>query len=133
QLREPINAFIRWSTPLMIRGPEGDDFRADGLLVALPALLAGRMPTDRSVTVGIAVDGGMVQLRATESGIDVDRPDGRELDAVLTAEAPIVLGLAAGVLSLDDIAALVGIDGDESALRTIFDAPQASTGSIRLR
>ncbi|MGH3556807.1 MAG: winged helix-turn-helix transcriptional regulator, partial [Mycobacterium sp.] len=42
QLREPINAFIRWSTPLMIRGPEGDDFRADGLLVALPALLAGR-------------------------------------------------------------------------------------------
>jgi DNA-binding HxlR family transcriptional regulator len=126
ELRGPINALIRWSTPLMIRGPEGDEFRAEGLLVALPALFAGRMPTDQSVVVGIAVDGVMVQLRATESGIAVDRPDGRELDAVLNAEAPLVLGLAAGVLSLDDIAALVDIDGDESALRTFFDAPKSS-------
>lgn len=124
QLREPINALIRWSLPLMIRGPEGDEFRADGLLVALPALLAGRTPTDRTVAVGVAVDGGMVQLQATESGIDVDKPDGRELDAVLNAEAPLVFGLAAGVLSLDDIAAVIDIDGDESALRTFFDAPK---------
>jgi hypothetical protein len=29
---------IRGSTPLMIRGPEGDEFRAEGLLVALLAL-----------------------------------------------------------------------------------------------
>jgi DNA-binding HxlR family transcriptional regulator len=131
ELREPVNALIRWSTPLMIRGPEGDEFRAEGLLVALPALFAGRVPTDRSVAVGIAVDGGMVQLRATESGIDVDMPDGREFDAVLTAEARLVLGLAAGVLSLDDIAALVDIDGDESALRTFFDAPKSSVDLTR--
>jgi hypothetical protein len=115
----------------MIRGPEGDEFRAEGLLVALPALFAGRMPTDQSVAVGIAVHGVMVQLRATESGIAVDRPDGRELDAVLNAEAPLVLGLAAGVLSLDDIAALVDIDGDESALRTFFDAPKSSVDFTR--
>lgn len=51
QLREPINALIRWSTPLMIRGLEGDEFRPSGLLVALPALLAGRMPTDQSKAV----------------------------------------------------------------------------------
>jgi DNA-binding HxlR family transcriptional regulator len=127
QLREPINALIRWSTPLMIRGPEGDEFRAEGLLVALPALFAGRIPADKSVVVGISVDGVMVQLRATESGIDVDRPDGCQLDAVLTAEAPLVLGLAAGVLPLDTIAALVSIEGDESALRTFFDASKSST------
>jgi DNA-binding HxlR family transcriptional regulator len=131
ELREPINALIRWSTPLMIRGPEGDEFRAEGLLVALPALFAGRMPTDQSVAVGIAVDGVMVQLRATASGIAVDRPDGRELDAVLNAEAPLVLGLAAGALSLDEIAALVDIDGDESALRTFFDAPKSSVDFTR--
>ncbi|ORA15424.1 winged helix-turn-helix transcriptional regulator [Mycobacterium arosiense] len=124
ELREPINALIRWSTPLMIRGPEGDEFRADGLLVALPALFAGRMPTDQSVAVGVAVDGVMVQLRATESGIAVDRPDGRKLDAVLNADAPLVLGLAAGVLSLDDVLAVVDIDGDESALRAFFDVPE---------
>jgi DNA-binding HxlR family transcriptional regulator len=128
QLREPINALIRWSTPLMIRGPEGDEFRADGLLVALPALLAGRTPTDQPLTVGIVVDDVTVQLRAAESGIAVDRHDGRELDAVVTADGPLVLGLAAGVLSLDTIAALVNIEGDESALRAFFDVPKSSTG-----
>lgn len=83
------------------------------------------------MTVGVAVDGGMIQVRATESGIDVGMPDGRELDAVLKAEAPLVLGLAAGVLSLDDVAAIVDIDGDESALRRIFAAtaiPDTSPG-----
>jgi DNA-binding HxlR family transcriptional regulator len=122
QLREPINGLIRWSTPLMIRGPEGDEFRAEGLLVALPALFAGRVPADQSVAVGISVDGVTVQLCATESGVEVGRPDGRKLDAVLTAEGQIVLGLAAGLLSLDDIAALVDINGDHSALRVYFEA-----------
>ena len=124
QLREPIHALVRWSTPLMIRGPENDEFRPEWLLVALPALFEGRVPTDHSATVGIAIDGGMVQLRATESGIDVSKADGRELDAVLTTNAHLVLGLAAGVLSLGDVSALVDIDGDESALRSIFEAPR---------
>jgi hypothetical protein len=70
----------------------------------------------------------MVQLRATESGIAVDKPDGRALDAVLNAEGSLVLGPAAGVLSLDDIAALVDIEGDQSALRTIFDTAKQSRG-----
>jgi DNA-binding HxlR family transcriptional regulator len=126
QLREPVNALIRWATPLMIRGPEGDEFRPDGLLVALPALFAGRMPTNHAVAVGITVDGTTVQLRADEAGVVVERHDGRRLDAVLTADAQLVFGLAVGVLSLDDVAALVDIDGDESALRTFFDAPKSS-------
>lgn len=127
QLREPIYALVRWSTPLMIRGPQGDEFRAEWLRLALPALLAGRAPANRSATVGIAVDGGVVQLHATDTGIDVAMAEGRELDAVLHTEAPIALGLAAGVLSLDDVAALVQIDGDESALRTFFDATTATS------
>lgn len=129
QLRKPINALIRWSTPLMIRGPEGDEFRPDGLLVALPALFAGRVPVNQSVAVGISVDGVIVQLRATESGIDVDMPDGGKLDAVLHADPQVVLGLAAGALSFDDVAALVDIDGNESALRHFFDAPKR--GAVR--
>jgi hypothetical protein len=84
------------------------------------------MPVDQSVTVGITVDGVMVQLRATASGIDVDRPDGRQLDAALTAEGQLVLGLAAGLLSLEDIAALVDITGVRSALRNFFGAPKSS-------
>ncbi|WP_078288259.1 helix-turn-helix domain-containing protein [Mycobacterium sp. D16R24] len=122
QLREPINALVRWSTPLMIRGPENDEFRPEWLLIALPALFDGRLPINQSATVAIVVDGAMIQLRATDSGIDISKPDGRELDAVLTANAHLVLGLAAGVLSLDEIRALVDIDGDESSLRSFFQA-----------
>ena len=123
QLREPINALVRWSTPLMIRGPENDEFRPEWLLVARPALFEGRVPTDHSATVGIVVDGAMVQLRATESGIVVSNPDGRELAAVLTANAHLVLGLATGMLSLDDVRTVVDIDGNESALRCFLEAP----------
>ena len=122
ELREPINALIRWSTPLMVRGPEGDGFRADGLLVALPALFSGRTPSDPSVAVGLSVDTTVIQLSATESGIVVERPDGRVLDAMLTAAPELVLGLAAGMLSLDAIAGLVDITGDAAALRNFFDA-----------
>lgn len=112
----------------MIRGPEGDSFRPDGLLVALPALFSGRAPRGQSTAVGIVVDGVTVQLSVTESGIEVGWPDGRKLDAVLTAEAQIVLGLAAGLLALDDIAPLVDIKGDISALRVFFDAPKSAVG-----
>ncbi|OBA96978.1 HxlR family transcriptional regulator [Mycobacteriaceae bacterium 1482268.1] len=124
QLREPIEGLIRWSAPLMIRGPQSDEFRPEWLLLALPALFAGRVPPDRPATVGIAVDDGIVQLRTTPTGIDVSMAEGREFDAVLKAEAPIVLGLAAGLLKLDDVAALVDIDGDASALRAFFNASE---------
>jgi hypothetical protein len=89
------------------------------------------MPVDQSVAVGVTVDGVMLQLSATDNGIDVSRPDGRQLDAVLTAEGQLVLGLAAGLLSLDDVATLVGIDGDISVLKTFFNAPKSSVDITR--
>ncbi|MGE2727671.1 winged helix-turn-helix transcriptional regulator [Mycolicibacterium pulveris] len=128
ELREPIEGLIRWSTPLMIRGAEGDEFRAEWLLLALPALFAGRAPTAKSVTIGIAVEDDVrasVQVRATPAGIEVGMPDGRGFDAVLRAEASIVLGLSAGLLGLDDVAAIIECEGNEDALRTLFAAPKA--------
>src|SRR5438046_6651877 len=56
ELRTAIEGLIRWSTPLMARGAEGDRFRVDWLLVALPALLTRNTVARRSSTVGIAVD-----------------------------------------------------------------------------
>jgi DNA-binding HxlR family transcriptional regulator len=113
-LREPVEGLIRWSTPLMVRGPDGDRFRPEWLAVALPAMLSGARPS----TVGIAVDGQLLQVLTTDSGVEVGPHDGRELDAVLRADAAIVLGLAAGALNLDDF---VGhIDGDDAAVRAMF-------------
>jgi DNA-binding HxlR family transcriptional regulator len=120
ELREPIEGLIRWSTPLMTRGPGSDRFRAEWLIVALRALLAGSPPTRRSSTVGIAVDGQLVQVRATRSGIEVSLHDGRDLDAVVRADASIVLGLAASGLTLDDTLELVEVEGDEAAVRAVF-------------
>ena len=119
-LRAPIEGLIRWSTPLMARGPEGDHFDAGWLVLALSALFAGRARAHRSTTVGIAVDHDVVQVRATRAGVDVRPHDGRDLDAVVRASAQVVLGLAAGALTLDDAAALVDVDGDDTAVRALF-------------
>jgi DNA-binding HxlR family transcriptional regulator len=126
ELREPIESLIRWSTPLMARGPGGGDrFRAEWLVVALPALLGDKLAARRSSTVGIAVDGQLLQVQATPSGIEVSLHDGRDLDAVVRADASIVLGLAAGVLTLNDTLGLVDIEGDEAAVRAVFNPRRA--------
>lgn len=49
----------------------------------------------RELLDGIAVDGGLVQARATRSVMEVSPHDGRDPDAVIRADASIVLGLAA--------------------------------------
>lgn len=118
ELREPIEGLIRWSTPLMARGPEGDGFRVEWLALALPALLTGRGGSD---TIGIAVDGEVLQVEATPQGVVVGTSDGRPLAGVLHADAWTVLGLAAGALTLDE--ARVRIDGDPSAVRTVLERP----------
>jgi DNA-binding HxlR family transcriptional regulator len=124
ELREPVESLIRWSTPLMVRGLGGDRFHAEWLVVGLGALFAGRA-TPRPSTVGIAVDGQLLQLRATRSGIAVTLHDGGALDAVVRADAPVVLGLAAGALTLDDTGGLVDIEGDETAARALFNSRRA--------
>ncbi len=128
ELREPIESLIRWSTPLMERGPGGDHFRADWLVVPLRALLDGKVAPHRSPTVGIAVDDQLFQLRATHSGIEVSPHDGSNLDAVVRADGAIVLGLAAGVLTLDNPPGPVDIEGDEEAVQAIFNARRAQVG-----
>ncbi len=122
-LREPVEGLIRWSTPLMVSGPGGDHFHADWLVVALRALLAGQ--ARGSSTVGIEVDGQLLQVRGTE----VSPHDGRELQAVIRADAAIILGLAAGVLTLDDIGELVDIEGDEPAAQALFGSRTRDRGS----
>lgn len=130
ELRGPIEGLVRWSTPLMVRGPEGDRFRAEWLLIALPALFAGRVPAKCPATIGIAVEGDMIQAHALESGIEVAPHDGRKLDAVISAEAQIVLGLAVGMLSLDQVREMVSIEGDEAVVRDVL-AAVASGASAR--
>ena len=116
----------------MVRGPRGDAFRADWLILPLRALLADRGAPRRSSTVGIAVDDQLLQVRATPSGIEVNPHDGRALDAVVRADGAIVLGLAAGVLTLADTVGIIDIEGDETAVRAIF-TPHATRSEAAAR
>lgn len=124
ELRRPIESLIRWSTPLMVRGPESDSFRPEWLALAVPALLDARVKVRTSATVGLEIGYLPFQLRATRSGFEVGPQDGRDLDATVRADPACVLGLAAGALTLSDARALglVEIDGDESVVRTVFAA-----------
>lgn len=113
----------------MVRGPEGDSFQPDWLLIALPALFAGRVPAKWPATIGIAVDSGLIQARTHQAGIDVTSHDGRELDAIITADAQTVLGLAVGMLNLDQVRGMVAIDGDEATVRDVLTAGAPTTSS----
>jgi DNA-binding HxlR family transcriptional regulator len=125
ELRQPIESLIRWSTPLMVRGPENDSFRPEWLALAVPALLATRVKVRRSAAVGLALgEDPLLQLLATRKGFEVGTHDGRDLDATIRAEPAYVLGLAAGAITYSDarILGLVEVDGDESVVRTVFAA-----------
>ncbi len=119
-LREPIDALIRWSEPLMIPGRGSDQFQVEWLMVALPALLRDKQSSRKAINIGFAVDDAIVQVQASRSGVDVGLHDGRKLAAILRAEPLIALGLAAGSLSLDDVASSVSVEGDETALRAVL-------------
>ncbi|MGH3724589.1 MAG: winged helix-turn-helix transcriptional regulator [Mycobacterium sp.] len=125
ELRRPIESLLRWSTPLMVRGPaHGDAFRPGWLTLAVPALLDARVKVRSSVTVGLEIGAEPLQLRATRSGFEVGPQDGRTPEATVRADPVYVLGLAAGALTLSDARALglVEIDGDESLVRSVFAA-----------
>ncbi|WP_405139481.1 winged helix-turn-helix transcriptional regulator [Nocardia sp. NBC_01388] len=124
ELRRPIESLIRWSTPLMLRGPEGDSFRPEWLALAVPALLDTRVEVRPSAAIGLEIGGPPLQLRSTPSGFAVGPHDGRALDATVRADPACILGLAAGALTLSDARALglVEIDGDESVVRTVLAA-----------
>lgn len=118
-LREPIESLVRWSAPLMARGPGDDHFRSDWLVVALRALLAGRTATDRTSTVGVTVGDQLLQMVPTSGGVEVGPRDGRPLDAVLHGDAASILGLAAGAFGLHEAPGL-DVDGDAEAVRAVF-------------
>jgi len=126
ELRAPVEGLIRWSTPLMTSGPGSDRFRAEWLVLPLSTLLAGRTPARRLWRVGIALDGHLVQVQTTRSGVEVGPHDGRDLDAVVRADAATILGLAAGVLALEDTRELIDIEGDAAAVRAVFNPPTRS-------
>ncbi len=118
-LREPVEALVRWSRPLMLAGRGDDAFQPRWLAVALPALLSGRTARP-PVEVGIDVPGLSLALRLDKAGPHVTLDPDERPGTVLAAEPEIVLGLAAGALTLDQALTLATVEGDRSPLATVF-------------
>jgi DNA-binding HxlR family transcriptional regulator len=121
ELREPIEALARWGSPLMKTGRGSDSFQPRSLAVALPALLRG-VTAAPALELGLQVEGVLVVLYIDQSGPRaVAQPD-RLPDTVLTAAPEIVLGLAAGALTIDQAVSAGRLQGDAEILRRVFPA-----------
>jgi DNA-binding HxlR family transcriptional regulator len=123
QLRDAVEALVRWSTPLMISGRDGDAFQPRWLAVALPALLRGRT-AEPSAELGIEISGFLTTLRMDEDGPHVTVQPDRRPDTILTAEPEVVLGLAAGAISIDQALSVASVQGDRRVLTTVFAGGQ---------
>jgi DNA-binding HxlR family transcriptional regulator len=124
ELREAVEALIRWSFPLMVSGPGGDPMQPRWLALALEALLRGRT-AKRPTELGIDAAGLFMTLRLDKDGPHVTLQPDRRPDTILEADPAIVLGLAAGALSYEDVQSEARVHGDPRALTTVLGAAQA--------
>jgi DNA-binding HxlR family transcriptional regulator len=122
QLHEPVESLIRWSTPLMAAGRGGDTFDGRWLIPALRALLRDKR-SDPATTVGIAVNGTIVTIRIDDNGPHVSLRHDLPFDALLNAEPEVVLGLAAGALSVEQAISTGTLDGDPGYLSVLSGQP----------
>lgn len=138
ELRAAITGLINWSKPLMVSGPQGDQFRAHWLVVALQSLMQGRRATE-PVTVGVEVDGATFAVYADDTGVRIGSVDLDGLpDTVFRAEPMVVLGLAAGMLTVEQAITVGNLRGDEKDMIAVFgpvrsSAPEADAASQVVR
>ncbi len=119
ELREPLEALVRWSAPLMITGRGGDTFEPRWLAVALPALLREKT-AEPPAEVGIEVGGSVMILRIDAHGPHVTVQPDRRPDTILEAEPEVVLALAAGAITVEQALAQANVHGDRRVLSTVL-------------
>lgn len=115
ELRSVVSALVNWSTPLMVSGPQGDTFQPHWLSVALGSLLNNKY-TEEPRAVGLEVDDTLITVRIDKSGISIAIADDAQPETVLRAEPMVVLGLASGMLTVDQAIAAGEFRGDKKDL-----------------
>ncbi len=117
-LREPMEALGRWGAPLLATGRGDDAFRPRWLTLALPALLRGATATP-PMELGIETDGFLMVLRIDEDGPSAFVPD-QPPGTIFAAAPDVVVGLAAGGITIDQALAQGELRGDRRVLRQVF-------------
>lgn len=122
ELRDTVASLVRWSTPLMISGPQGDAFQGRWLVVALDALLRDRR-SKKAVTIGLSADDAVVAVHADKTGMRVEICGDDQPATVFRGEPAIVLGLASGMLTVEQAVAAGGsVRGREADLTAVLGA-----------
>lgn len=126
ELREAVEALVRWSTPVMMTGPAPDDaFEPRWLAVALPGLLADKR-SGKDTELGIDVSGDVMSLHIDENGPRVEiHPAERPPTVVQTSSPALILGIAAGVLDIEDVGSELEVDGNPKVVAEVLSAPSA--------
>ncbi|MFE9321100.1 winged helix-turn-helix transcriptional regulator [Nocardia sp. NPDC052278] len=124
ELRETVEALVRWSFPLMVSGQGDDAFQPRWLAVALPALLRGKT-AEPPAELGIEVAGLFMTVRIDQHGPHVSVQPDRRPDTILQAEPEAVLGLAAGAITIDDALSGASVHGDPRVLATVLIGAQS--------
>lgn len=120
ELREAVEALVRWSKPVMIAGRRADDaFEPRWLAVALPALLNDKS-SEPPLELGIDVSDQVMNLHIDADGPRVDcQPDVRP-DNVVHAEPELILGIAAGAISVDEASPELDVEGDRRVVAAVL-------------
>lgn len=125
ELRETIDALVRWSTPLMASGPGRDKFRPAWLNVALAALVRAR--PYRPIRICLETGGGSVVLAADSAGVTATTGYDAHAHARLEAQPPDLLALAAGVIDLRGVLRKgARLSGSRKAIEAVFRSPRSS-------
>ena len=120
ELRSTVAALVSWSKPLMVSGPQNDSFQPHWLVVALESLLGGNR-AKVPATAAIEVDGTILIARIDNVGTHVGLAVDEQPTTVLRAEPLVILGLAAGMLTVQQAIAAGNLTGDQQDLAAVFD------------
>ncbi|MBB5079542.1 winged helix-turn-helix transcriptional regulator [Nonomuraea endophytica] len=121
ELREPMEALGRWGAPLLMTGRGDDAFQPRWLALALPALLRD-VTAAPALELGLEIEGLLIVLRIDENGSRAVVQPGDRPGTILTAAPEIVVGLAAGGLTIDQAVSAGRLQGDAEVLRRVFPA-----------
>lgn len=121
ELREPMEALGRWGAPLVATGRGSDSFQPRWLVLALPTLLRGVAATP-AVELGLDIDGFTIVIHIDEHGPRAAVDPERVAGTILEGAPEIIVGLAAGAITVDQVRSSIRVHGDASLLDAVFPA-----------
>lgn len=127
ELRVPMEALGRWAAPLVATGRGSDSFQPRWLVLALPALLHGVTATP-AVELGLDIEGFAIVLHIDERGPRVTVGPDHAATTKLEAPAEIIVGLAAGAITVAQARSSIRVQGDPGLLDKVFPAERSNAG-----